>query len=285
MAIALPDSSDKTIIDVHPDHLGVRWTYGNLLNIPLGAFMPLNCNWAADMWIEIDGRRLGLPAYDRAEDILPVFHAIYDDSDGIIEIEGVGGTSGAIFETRVKNSTNEPHRYSLVFSITGPFGEVPGYINSDDPLDYMLAGWNDRADRVLAVGIGAKTPLRRDTAARTMALEWDLKPGETGTGLLVRPYRAYEEDVPELRSHDWRAEFEAGKETWRALLGKAARLDIPDPAVRNAYYACIGDIFIMREPVADGYVACSPGTEGYRSGGAARGIDRRLSDVSRSAGE
>jgi hypothetical protein len=41
MAVALPDSSDKTILEVHADRLGFRWTYGNLLNVPLGAYMPL----------------------------------------------------------------------------------------------------------------------------------------------------------------------------------------------------------------------------------------------------
>lgn len=279
MTVALPDSIDKTIIDVYADKLELRWTYGNLKSVPLMAFSPLSCNWAADLWLEIDGHRLAKPSYARSEGMLPVFLGSWDDPDGKLDIEIVGGSSAAIIRVSMKNGSDKPHRYNLVFSKTG-FGVVPGYVNADDPLDYMLAGWIDRADRVLAIALGAKTPLRKDTSATTMALEWELKPGETGSGFLVRPYRAYEEDIPKLRSHDWAKEFEQGKETWRKLLGKAVRFDIPDESVRNAYYACIGDIFIMREPVADGYIACSPGTEGYRcpnsieAGTAAVGLDQ-----------
>jgi hypothetical protein len=34
--------------------------------------------------------------------------------------------------------------------------------------------------------------------------------------------------------------------------------------VRNAFYACLGELFIMREPLADGYVGMICGTEVYR---------------------
>ena len=264
MAVALPDSGDKTVLDVHGDRLGFKWTYGNLMNVPLGAFMPLNCNWAADMWLEMDGRRPAKRTYSRSENILPVLHAHYDDPDGMADIEIAGGASAAITRILMTNNANKPHRYNLVFSVNGSFGEVPGYINAGDPTDYVLAGWNDRADRVLAMALGAKTVLRKENAVKTLALEWELKPGETATGWLVRPYRAYEADVLKLRSHDWAREFEQGKDVWRKLLGRTVRWEIPDDGVRNAYYSCIGDIFIMREPVAGGYVACSPGTEGYR---------------------
>lgn len=264
MTVALPDSSDKTVIDVHEDKLGFKWTYANLLNVPLAAYMPLNCNWAADVWPEIDGQRLAKRAYSRSEEILPSLQASFGGANGLVEMELVGGTSAAITRIKVTNTSGQRHRYDLVFALNAGLADVPGYINEGDPLDYVLAGWYDRADRVIAIAIGAATPLRRDKPSKTIALEWNLKPGETGVGWLVRPYRAYEEDVPKLRSQDWSREFEQGKETWRKLLGRAVRFVIPDPGVRNAYYACIGDTFIMREPVADGYIACSPGTEVYR---------------------
>ncbi len=264
MAVALPDSSDKTVLDVFADRLVYRWTFGDLEHIPLGAFMPLNCNWAANIWPEIDGRRPGKPHYSRSEGFLPALHAVYNDSLGKFDVEIAGGKTAAISRVKVTNSSDKPHRYSYVFSLEGGFGEVPGYIVAGDALDYMLAGWNDRADRVLAFATGAHTPRRKDTPARTLALEWNLKPGESATGFLVRPYRAYEEDVPRLRAHDWAKEFTEGIDTWRSLLRRAVNLHIPDEGVRNAYYSCLGDIFVMREPVANGYIACSPGTEGYR---------------------
>jgi hypothetical protein len=187
-----------------------------------------------------------------------------DDPEGQATLEVSGGATAAITRIAWTNPSAEPHRYHLVFSIDGPFGEVPGYINAGEPLDYLLAGWNDRADRVLALALGASTPLRKDTVAKTIALEWELAPGQSASGWLIRPYQAYEADVAALRAHDWAAEFDQSKAVWRELLGRAVQFQIPDAGVRNAYYACLGDIFIMREPVAGGYVACSPGTEGYR---------------------
>ena len=35
--------------------------------------------------------------------------------------------------------------------------------------------------------------------------------------------------------------------------------------MRDAYLACLADLFIMREPVAGGYLAAVPGTEVYRA--------------------
>lgn len=264
MTVALPDSSDKTLIDVFNDRLEYRWTYGNLKSIPLGAFMPLNCNWSASLWTEIDGRRLVKPGYQRSEGILPVLTTNFDDPDGTFSMEVVGGKTAALTQIKVTNISKAAHRYNVVFSINGSFGEVPGYINAGDSLDYMRAGWLDRADRVLIMAAGATTPLRKDTAAKTVALEWNLKPGETGAGWLVRPYKAYEEDVVQLRKRNWTKEFNKGKDVWRELMGRSTQYQIPDVGVRNAYYASLGDIFIMREPVAKGYIACSPGTEGYR---------------------
>jgi hypothetical protein len=264
LTVALPDSSNKTIIDNGADRLQLRWTYGNLLNIPVGAFMPLGSSWSGDLWSEIDGKRLALTGHHRAEGILPVLAAGADHPDGRVALEAVGGQSAAITKVTFANTSAQPHRYELVFSINGGFGEVPGYINAGDPLDYVLAGWNDRADRVLAMLSGGRPVLRRDTPARTLAMAWELAPGQTAIGWLVRPYAAYEADVAALRGHDWAAEFEAGKAVWRRLLGRAVRLAIPDAGVRDAYYACLGDIFIMREPVGRHDIAISPGTEAYR---------------------
>jgi len=41
--------------------------------------------------------------------------------------------------------------------------------------------------------------------------------------------------------------------------------DIPDEDVKNAFYASLGDVFIMREPLRDGYMGTLCGTEVYRA--------------------
>jgi hypothetical protein len=59
---------------------------------------------------------------------------------------------------------------------------------------------------------------------------------------------------------------DAAKAEWHALLDKASRVEIPDAGVRNGFYACLSDLFIMREPVEGGLIAGAPGTEVYRAG-------------------
>ena len=80
----------------------------------------------------------------------------------------------------------------------------------------------------------------------------------------MRPYSAYTADADNLRARDWAKEFERGKEVWRKLIGRTVRMRIPDENVGSGYYACIGDIFIMREPVSGYYIGSCPGTELYR---------------------
>ena len=95
---------------------------------------------------------------------------------------------------------------------------------------------------------------------------WNLKPGERREGWLVRPYQGYVADLPDLRKHAWAQEMDEGKQEWRELMARACKLTIPDAGVLNAYWACFGDLFIMREPAVGGYMVGVPGTEGYRAG-------------------
>jgi hypothetical protein len=126
----------------------------------------------------------------------------------------------------------------------------------------LIACQAERPDRVLLFGVGAE---QFPVGAKTMTLEWTVQPGEVKTGWIVRPYSAYQDDLQQLLSRDWEKEFTASKDEWRELLSRATDIQIPDSAVRNAFYACLGDLFIMREPLADGYMGGLCGTEGYRS--------------------
>jgi hypothetical protein len=120
----------------------------------------------------------------------------------------------------------------------------------------------DRADRVLALGVGADAyPIGK----KSMTLSWTIQPGETRTGWVIRPYEAYEADLPALRTSHWEAALAEARQCWCDLLGRAMVIDIPDPAVREAFYACLADVFVMREPLGRGYTGAVPGTEVYRA--------------------
>jgi hypothetical protein len=139
----------------------------------------------------------------------------------------------------------------------------PAWADSEVVGDLLMAGWLDRADRILVLGSGADTyPLIGPT---TMCMGWDIPAGETRTAWVLRPYRAYGEAVDELRSRDWAAEYKHALVAWHEQVTKATRVHIPDPGVLNAFYACLTDLFVMREPLADGHIVGTPGTEAYRA--------------------
>jgi hypothetical protein len=50
------------------------------------------------------------------------------------------------------------------------------------------------------------------------------------------------------------------------LIHSGSEIILPDTAIQKAYYACLSDLFIMREPIAKGYIGVVPGTEVYRTG-------------------
>jgi hypothetical protein len=102
-------------------------------------------------------------------------------------------------------------------------------------------------------------------AQKTLLMVWNVKPGEKRSGWLVRPYRGYAADLPALRARNWGQELSEAKREWHALLARAAKVVIPDPGVATAFLACLADLFIMREPVAGGYIGGVPGTEVYRA--------------------
>ncbi len=264
MTVARPDSSDKTLLDLEPGNLRVAWTYENLTTYPVAAFTPINATWSMRLRPEVDGHEFKQSTWTRSEGILPVLENRYTDEHAALTIEAAGGATAAVFRLTLANTSNDPVRLSLTCrSERGFFGYNPGYVDADKPRDCLLAGWGDRADRVICAGIGADAFRIADAVA--LVLDWQLSPGERKTAWIVRPYRAYAADLPALRAHDWEREYEEARSEWRALLGRAVRIDVPDPGVATAYYACLGDCFIMREPVQGGGIAGIPGTECYRA--------------------
>ncbi len=190
----------------------------------------------------------------------------YADGRGPCARGGRRSGSAAMVRITLTNHGDRPHRFSLRCEkpATGRHTTRPGSIRSA-PADELLAGWLDRADRVLIwAGRRCSTPSPRDHALR---MGWKLPPGETRTGWLVRPYRAYAADLPALRAQDWASTSSAAAEAeWRALLGRACRGHHPrSPACATAstpgWPTCSS--CASRSPTATS-PAC-PGTEVYRA--------------------
>ena len=186
-----------------------------------------------------------------------------------MELQVLGAATAALVRVEVSNQDQRPHQ--LVLRCEEPdWGENRGWVDpSQWTSDVLLAGWRDRADRVLLLGLGADAySLAADgraAGAKTLVLVWNLKPAERRSGWLVRPYRANFADVTSLRKEDWGRQWENARREWHGLLDRACQVSIPDQGVANAFRACLADLFIMREPVAGGYIAAVPGTETYRA--------------------
>mgnify|MGYP000922621626 CR=1 FL=1 len=264
LTVARPNSSDKTLLDLQTGSLRMAWTYEDLTQLPRLAFVTPRTTWEIVVRPDIDGQPFARSTWTRLEGALPALDNLYADGRGTVRLEAAGTQDAAVVRVTLTNAGERCRRFQLYCEKPGGWaGHNPAWIDTRAPADVLLAGWQDRADRVLVLGVGADLyPLEKATA---LVMAWDVPPGETRTGWLVRPYRAYAADLPRLRGHDWDEALAQALAEWRDLLGRAISVDIPDPGVRNGFYAGLADLFIMREPIADGYLAGTPGTEVYRA--------------------
>ncbi len=271
ITVGRPDASDRTLLDLQPGSLKMSWTYDNLsmANYPPLAFRTPKTMWDIKIRPEIDGKPFADSRWTRLDKVLPGLENVYENASGSVRLEVLSGMTAALTRIEVINTDAILHQYVLHCECN--WGENPGWVDAAyNVADHIVAGWNDRADRVLILGLGAGSySLQADgmpPGSKKMVLVWNLKPGEKRQGWLVRPYQGYSSDLSVLRRKDWAIEMEQGKKEWFKLLGKATKLDIPDPGVANAYQACFADLFVMREPLGEGRIVGVPGTEGYRAG-------------------
>ncbi len=264
ITVALPDSSDKTLIDAFPGRLEMSWTYENLIHYSFNSFWTPPTNWKVVIEPQIGGHAFAQSKWERARDYLPVLRNTYQDEGGELTLEIAGAATAAIGKITLLNSSSHTETISLRCEVPGNWtGYNPAWVDPAAASDHLLAGWHARADQVVLLGTGADEYPVAGVAVLTM--KWNLKPGEARTSWLIRPYKNYQDDVTTLRKKNWASEFDAAEQVWVKLLGRASRVMIPDPGVRNAFYACLADLFIMREPIAREYIATIPGTEVYRS--------------------
>jgi len=271
ITVGRPDASDRTLLDLQPGSLKMSWTYDNLsmANYPPLALRTPRTMWDIKIKPEIDGELFVNSRWTRLDEFLPGLENIYENTSGSVRLEALGGMTAALVHIEIINTDINPHQYAL--SCDCNWGMNPAWV---DPIwnlgDNLQAGWNDRADRVLILGMGADSYSLKDDnippGPQNMTLVWNLNPGEKRQGWIVRPYFGYDSDLTALRKNDWALEMEQGKKEWHNILKRASKIIVPDVGVSRAYQACLADLFIMREPLGEGRIVGVPGTEGYRAG-------------------
>ena len=82
MTVALPDSSDKTLLDAEDGKLTVSWTYDNLDFYPYDSMREIKANWRIEIVPQLNGRPFGHSTWTRAMGWLPVLENRYE-RDGV----------------------------------------------------------------------------------------------------------------------------------------------------------------------------------------------------------
>ena len=118
------------------------------------------------------------------------------------QIEAIGGLAGAVLRISVTNRDTRPHQL-LLRCDSSSWGENPAWIDPAECRgDNLVAGWNERADRVLVLGLGRRGVLpstRRPCAwSQVHGHGLESEAGRNRQGWIVRPYRAYAADLPSL---------------------------------------------------------------------------------------
>ncbi|HNC23569.1 MAG TPA: hypothetical protein PLU52_05120 [Opitutaceae bacterium] len=266
VTVALPDSSDKTLVDCEPGQVMLSWSFDNLLSFPVANFFGPTTQWKVTLQPEVDGARLKQSTWRRLDGWMPALVSEFTGSPVKTRLEVIGTRRAAVVRVEFTNTdATQAHAAAVKCEVPGHWrGVSPAGVDAGVPSnarDALVAGWMARADRVIVAALGGDEYPLSDNALRPTVR---LRPGETRVLWLVRPYEVYESMLPELRRRDWAAEFDRAKATWAELIGRTTRLALPDGGVRDAYYAGLADIFIMREPVPGGYLGTLPGTELYR---------------------
>lgn len=264
LTVGLPESSNKTLLDASADMLRIAWTYDDLTRFPLAIFATPATTWAMQVRASVDGAPLAATDWRRKDGWIPALEMTFANAMGQVHLHVGGGASAAVTCIELINTDSEPHNIVLSAAVEGGWGGYnPRWVNAQWEADHLLAGWRERADRVIILGLGADACTA--PAPSTLQMSWEVAAGATRRAWLVRPYAAYAEDVPALRTRDWETEYNMAIAAWQTLRAQAARISVPDAGVEQAFYACFADLYIMREPLADGYVGGTPGTEMYRA--------------------
>ncbi len=263
MTVGQPGASEKTLLDVEPGALTIAWTYEDLRAIPLAVWKPPRVAWKVKLKPALDGKAFAGSEWRRAAGGLPELENTYRSGGVSLKLEAAGAVDAALVRITVRNGEAQAHRVTLPAEVQGGWvAHNPAWVDRALDGGSLVAMQHERADRVLLFAVGlALAP----SGPKVATLEWNLAPGEERTGWLVRPYRAYLGELPALRRLDYAARYAASRAPWNLLLARAVQVELPDARVREALLAGLADLFIMREPLAEGYTGTLCGTDIYRS--------------------
>jgi len=140
MTIARPEASEKTLLDLETGVLTMSWSYEDLRRTPLAILKLPPTDWHVKMQPLLDGKPFLHSTWKRGEDILPILDNLYRDAAGTIELEAIGGVTGALVRVTAHNSDTVAHRFSVVSEVlNGWVMSNPAWVDPAENPDALLA--------------------------------------------------------------------------------------------------------------------------------------------------
>ncbi len=257
LTLSWPGASCKTLADVHSGHVRLSWTNHDMTEVPLGAPPIPNADHFVDIHSSLDGMPFEQHHWERPREGLPILIDRYETNGVSLRYEYIGGRDGMLARVEATNRAVEQHAVA-VRCLDAAGGQAVEWTSPESRGD-ALTDAGQKELRFLT--IGARHHLRDADMA---ALLWNLAPGETREGWLIRPAEASVDELDELRRRDWPASFNESVQRWESLLGRAMRIELPDDQMQQAFYACLADLLTMQEPAANGKLTQVTGSEVYR---------------------
>ncbi|MFD0714704.1 hypothetical protein [Paenibacillus sp. GCM10027626] len=262
LTAALPDHGVKTLLDADREGVTMKWTYDRMDQYEIGACVVPKVNWSVRFSVAADGSDLVAHSWRRLEGWLPILYQEFGDEEGQVSLAMAGTASATLVKITVRNSGERSRQYSIRCGRNEGGGFNPAWVDPRGTANVLQAGHNDRADRILVLGLGAD---RFIAGMKQFTMIWELAPGEERSGWVIRPHEAFMSELKQLEDADWDAEWNSAITAWRSRVEPAHKTLIPDPALFLAFKASLADLFVMREVFSDGYIASVCGTEIYRN--------------------
>jgi hypothetical protein len=241
--LGMPEGSRKTLVDLWEPGLVLRWTTRSLLDVDAlkaGVGQP-NEQLRIVPRIPPHWRR----AYHRIGNV-PILAMEYQGVRGRLFLEALGGADADIVKIVLRSTDGEPVGIGIVL-------QSP---NASRNEDFVLL----REDKSLFCAVAGECTCQHSGAGMEITVSAGKDPH---TVWIAIPHRAGVKDIAAYRARNWAEAWGRAVEAWRQVLARAVRFSIPDAKVADAYYSCLADQFILREPIRGG-MGFLCGTEVYR---------------------
>lgn len=262
ICVCLPNSSNKTLYDCTKDSLTMLWSDSDTTHNPLGAYKRVRLDWKVKIIAKCNDVAMEAFSWERIEGYIPSLLYKAKAEGANLTVQCVATRLGDVIKMSVTNTTGSDKNIFIDACV------LDNTINTkwaDFDCEYSVVNpiFNDASDRIVIMdaSLTDTVPSRRES----VTYAYTLKAKETRESMLIRPNKKYNDDIEVMLKTNWNALYEQGLNEWRNIIKKAPVFDLPDPMIENAYKACLCDIFVMREEMADGRMAGLAGTEMYRS--------------------